>query len=565
MPLDVSINDDTVLVGSTESATKPNISSTTTSDNEDDYPKPIPHHPFLSSKISNIPSISRPAAAASYIITPDLNPDSSSAPKKEVEPPREIKTVIIIGAGLVGCVAALAFKKRGYNVKVYEGRPDARTPEQRQIFSYRSINMAVSSRGITTLESIDPEMSKRVLKNLIPMYGRMVHDMVGNEISQAYGLNGEAINSIDRADLNRGLLDELDAAGIETYFNYKLIYASLEPTPKLTFSLLPKDGKKVAGEAFKNIVVVDDGDLIIGCDGAHSALRQHLSKYVRLNFEQEYIDSAYVELRIEPESHEEYDAHAKDDDRKFKLDKNHLHIWPRHNHMLIALPNQDGSFTSTLFGPWSLFDSLDTEDKWFDFFWNDFPDVFEKGLMTRKMLVKAFHENPRGSLVCVRCSPYHYKDRCIILGDAAHSMVPFYGQGMNCGFEDVKVLMSLLDKHNGNCRDAFDEYSATRHKDLTAIIDLAMRNYVEMRHKVVSTSFLLRKKLDGVLSRILGNHWLPLYTMVTFRPDISYSEAMRRENLQAKIINDIVYYGTGLAAITGVVTFVKLVHKLARN
>lgn len=502
--------------------------------------------------------------------TQDLDNIPSEESTTPVEPkvqeesiPVEKKTVAVIGAGLVGCVAALAFAKKGYKVRVYEGRPDARSSEQRKIFSYRSINMAVSSRGIFTLESVDTEIASRVLKNLIPMYGRMIHDDVGNEISQKYGLYGEAINSIDRADLNRGLLDELDRAGVETFFNYKLVQAAFEPDTKLTFSVSEDEDGKIKPDSFKKIQVVEDVGLVIGADGAHSAVRNYLGKYVHLNVSQEYIDSAYIELRIDPDIHEEYDSLAGHEDRKFKLDKNHLHIWPRHEYMLIALPNVDGSFTSTLFAPWNVFKKeLDTEEKWFDFFWRNFPDVFEKGLMTKEMLLKAYKENPRGSLMCVRCSPYNYKGKVIILGDASHSMVPFYGQGMNCGFEDVRVLMEILEKNDFEFEKAFDEYTETRHDDLNAILDLAMRNYVEMRHSVISRTYLLRKKLDGLLSRSLGNYWLPLYTMVTFRPDISYGEALRRETRQAKIVQNIVTYGTGIVAAAGFITVTKFLRKV---
>lgn len=470
------------------------------------------------------------------------------------------KTIAIIGAGLVGCVAALAFAKNGHTVRVYEGRPDARSPEQRKLFSFRSINMAVSARGILTLESIDTEMAARVLKNLIPMYGRMIHDKAGNETSQNYGLYGEAINSIDRADLNRSLLDELDTAGVETFFNYKLVHAAFEPKTKMTFSVVEDENGKIKPDSFKRIVEVEDVDVVIGCDGAYSAVRTHLGKYVRLDFNQRYIDSAYVELRIDSQKPEDYDAQAAEEDRKFKLNKNHLHIWPRHEHMLIALPNMDGSFTSTLFAPWSVFHELDSEEKWLSFFASNFPDVFDKNLMTKEMLATAYRENPRGSLVSVRCSPYNYKGSIILLGDAAHSMVPFYGQGMNCGFEDVRILMEFLETHD--FETAFDKYSASRRKDLNAIVDLAMRNYTEMRHSVVSTPYLLRKKLDAFLSGSLGNYWLPLYTMVTFRPDISYSEALSRETKQAKIVRDILYYGTGAVAVTGAVVVAKVLRKM---
>lgn len=502
----------------------------------------VDKNPEISSSQSSIESV------------PEEEPlDSASSAAGAGETPIK-KTVAIIGAGLVGCLAALAFERKGFNVRVYEGRPDARTPEQRKIFSFRSINMAVSARGILALETVDKAMADRVLQNLIPMHGRMVHDLLGNEISQNYGLYGEAINSIDRADLNRSLLDELDRSPhCEVLFNHKMVRATFDPTPKMTFSVT----RPMENDSFKNIVDVDDVDLIVGCDGAHSVVRQQLQKVVRMDLSQSYIDHAYLELRIGARQD------ALDPNNKFKMDKNHLHIWPRGSHMLIALANVDGSFTSTLFAPWSTIEALDTDDKVMDFFWRDFPDVFEKGLMTKEDILQAFHDNPRGSLICIKCSPYHYKDKCIIIGDAAHSMVPFYGQGMNCGFEDVRVLMGLLDKHGyTNIESAFDEYSSTRYKDLSAIIDLAMRNYVEMRDKVTSMTYLMRKKLDGILSKTLKDYWLPLYTMVSFRPDIPYSEAVRREAWQANFVQNVVRVTTGIAFTATAVGLFRIADKL---
>lgn len=481
-----------------------------------------------------------------------VNPEPTSTPEPTGAGPKQ-KTVAVIGAGLVGCLAALAFERKGFKVKVYEGRPDARTPEQREIFSFRSINMAVSARGILGLEQVDKAMADRVLKNLIPMRGRMVHDLAGNEISQNYGLYGEAINSIDRADLNRSLLDELEnSPNCETFFNYKLVRATFKPSPKLTFSVT----RPMESDKFSNILEVDDVDLVVGADGAHSVVRSQLQKVVRMDLNQEYIDHAYMELRISP-AHDELN-----EDNKFKIDKNHLHIWPRGSHMLIALPNTDGSFTSTLFASWKTFEELESDEDVLDFFWRDFPDVFEKGLMTKEDILKAFHENPRGSLICIKCSPYHFEDKCIIVGDAAHSMVPFYGQGMNCGFEDVRVLIDMLEKRNfEDFAGSFEEYTSTRHKDLTAIIDLAMRNYVEMRQSVTSTSYKMRKKLDGILSKCLKDYWLPLYTMVSFRPDITYSEAVRRESRQAYIVKSIVTWSTGAVFAFGAIGILRIAHK----
>lgn len=504
-------------------------------------------------KLSETPSV-KSSVEPVEPAQPAETSETFSAQAPENITPSKKKTVAVIGAGLVGCLAALAFERKGFNVRVYEGRPDARTPEQREIFSFRSINMAVSARGILALERVDQEMADRVLKNLIPMRGRMVHDLLGNEISQNYGLYGEAINSIDRADLNRSLLDELDnSANCETFFNHKLVRATFKPSPKMTFSVT----KPMESDKFKNIIEVDDVDLIVGCDGAHSVVRSQLQKVVRMDLNKQYIDHAYMELKI-GRAHDELN-----EDNKFKIDKNHLHIWPRGSHMLIALPNIDGSFTSTLFASWKTIEGLDTDEKVLDFFWRDFPDVFEKGLMTKEDILKAFHENPRGSLICIKCSPYHFEDKCIIIGDAAHSMVPFYGQGMNCGFEDVRILMELLEKHDFNdMAGAFDEYSLTRHKDVTAIIDLAMRNYVEMRQSVTSTSYKLRKKLDGVLSRSLKDYWLPLYTMVSFRPDIPYSEAVRREAWQANFVKNVVSWSTAIAVTATAVGIFRIARKL---
>lgn len=431
------------------------------------------------------------------------------------------KTIAVVGAGLVGCLAALSFKKLGYTVRVYESRNDIRTPDEQLKTQLRSINLAVSSRGINALEKIDNEMADRVLKDVIPMYGRMVHDLKGNQHSQQYGLYNESINSIDRAKLNRVMLDELELAGVELFFNYKMVSADVRK-PQMVFS---------------NGETVDDIDVVIGSDGSYSKLRTQLQRHVRMDYEQQYIDHLYLELRIPPSLSSEKE---NDNNSKFLLDPNHLHIWPRHEYMLIALANDDGSFTSTLFAPEWVFEKYCNNDKSIiDFFTTQFPDALN--LIGSNSLLESFHNNPRGSLMTVRCNPYHYKDKCILIGDAAHSMVPFYGQGMNCGFEDVKVLTEILENHdNQEFENVFNEYSSSRHEDLKAIVNLAMDNYIEMRHSVTSPWYLLRKKLDGMLAKTLpGDMWLPLYTMVSFRSDISYSKAVKTEKRQRKILNQM--------------------------
>lgn len=436
------------------------------------------------------------------------------------------KSIIIIGGGLVGAVAALAFAKKGFQVEVYESRPDPRSKAQIALSNSRSINLAISARGLLALESIDEATHESVLKEVIPMHGRMVHDGQGHQISQNYGLHGEAINSINREILNRMLLDQVaDLENVTIKFGHKLEKADfVADSPKVWLST--DSGETVETSA----------DVIIGADGSYSRTRQQLQRVVNMNYQQEYIDHYYLELMI------------PNTDGNFALSPNHLHIWPRHQYMLIALANQDTSFTVTLFAPKVLFNELEGDDgKITAFFSENFPDAME--LIGVKEVLRCFNQNPKGSLVCVKCSPYNYKGKAIIIGDAAHSTVPFYGQGMNCGFEDVRVLMGLLEKYDYDFLKSFDEYTATRHKDLVSIIDLSMRNYVEMRHNVVTARYLLRKKIDGWLCKLLGDSWLPLYTMVSFRPDISYSQAISKEAKQTKILQ----YGENVVFAAGLI------------
>lgn len=424
------------------------------------------------------------------------------------------KRIGVVGAGLVGCLVALALAKKGYSVSLFEMRPETEADK-----GLRSINLAVSARGILALESVDKAMADRIVEQLVPMHGRMVHDTHGNQTSQKYGLYGESINSIGRWVLNSMMLKELQAVGgVNVFFKHKLNRIKWGEPSLAEFST-PKGTESY------------ELDVIIGADGSWSRVRNQIQRAVPMTFSQEYVDHLYLELYIPPAP-----------GGGFSLDPNHLHIWPRKEYMLIALANEDGSFTSTLFAPRALFASLDSADKMLALFEEQFPDAL--ALMGRDHIFDVFANSPRGALMCTKCTPYHYEDKGIIIGDAAHSMVPFYGQGMNCGFEDVRILMELVDAHNGDFGAAFAAFTASRHEDLKAIIDLSMNNYLEMRAKVVSLSYQIRKRLDGALSRLLGDRWLPLYTMVSFRPDISYSQAVAKEARQTEIVN---YALTGLA------------------
>lgn len=438
------------------------------------------------------------------------------------------ESVAIIGAGLVGCLASLAFAKRGYKVTLFDYRLDPRKKSTADR-NLRSINLAISARGITSLQYVDEEITQRVLRDIIPMKGRMIHDLDGKQESQIYGLFGEEINSIDRAVLNTNLLDELDRLGehnIELKFDHKLV--------KINFGDQSKSEEyqtclfSTTHDGIKSF----DANFVVGCDGAYSTTRYQMQREMKMDYSQEYIDCCYIELYIPPAK--EYSSEFKGN---FSITPDHLHIWPRHNFMLIALANADGSFTSTFFGPWALVESLvQSETKVKEFLLENFADAMS--LMGIEDAVRSFINYPKGALMCVECNPYDVSGgRAIIIGDAAHSMVPFYGQGMNCGFEDVKVLMKILDATNGNRSKAFELYSKQRHEDLVSIIKLAKNNYKEMSHDVTSKLFILRKNLDNILGRLLKGKWLPLYTMVSFRADIPYHKAIEISNKQKVILN----------------------------
>ncbi|PRT54679.1 Kynurenine 3-monooxygenase [Wickerhamiella sorbophila] len=446
--------------------------------------------------------------------------------------PRSNKTkVVIVGAGPVGCVCALAMKKRGHNVVIYEARSDPRLNRNGKD-TLRSINLAISARGIRTLKTLDYGLFERIASNFVPMQGRMIHSLKGEQTSVKYGLNGESINSISRLELNRLLLEEVDRAGVEIKFEYKLKSATFTSQPESVYETSRPD------RASREVKV--RSDVIIGCDGSHSKLRYEMQKACDMNYSQVFIDHHYIEMVV-----------PSANDGGYVFNPNHLHIWPRKDFMFICLANSDGSFTGTLFAPRQLLDSLSTFELFLEFFRTNFNDAL---LSMGEELLSQYYKNPRGKLMSVKCTPYHYRNIAIILGDAAHSTVPFYGQGLNCGLEDVRVLMELMDKYPS--QKAFSEYSIIRHDDLVAINDLSMRNYIEMRHSVSTLGFAFRKKLDAILCKVLGDRWLPLYTMVSFRPDIRYSEAVRRDAQQARILrilqNAIVFGAANVVLAAGV-------------
>lgn len=428
--------------------------------------------------------------------------------------------VAVVGAGPVGAATALALQKRGYKVDVFEARSDPRKTDR----EFRSINLALSARGLRTLESIDPDMAKRVESFFVPMHGRMVHDVEKHQSSVNYGLYGESIQSISRLTLNELLLNELDKCSINVHFNAKV-------------EKLSKDDITVNGEK-------KPFEFVVGCDGTYSKVRQNVFKFGEFDFSQEYIDHWYLEVPI-PASN-----------GTFCWPPNFLHVWPRGQHMFIALPNKDGSFTGTLFAPRAFFKSWDTPAKFVDLFRTQFPDVYD---LVGAAGIEESYRHPRGKLVSIKTFPYNYEDKVIILGDAAHSVVPFYGQGLNCGLEDVRVLMELLDKSPTRL-EAFNSYSKTRKADLDAIRQLSMDNYIEMRDSVTKPLFHIRKQIDGFLGRTFGDSWLPLYTMISFRSDIPYSQAIRENDRQNKVLEGS--FTVALASIVGLATIA--VYKLRK-
>ncbi|XP_050404487.1 kynurenine 3-monooxygenase [Patella vulgata] len=434
------------------------------------------------------------------------------------------KNVVIVGAGLVGSLNACYLAKRGFNVKVYERRPDIRT---QQHVKGRSINLALSCRGREALKMVGLE--ETVVHNGIPMRARMIHDLDGKRHPIPYGEKDQYIMSVDRRNLNELLLNAAEKHdNIEFVFEHKLVRCNFE-------------SGQAEFEGPDKSIKTETADLFIGCDGAFSSLRNLMMRATRLNYQQEYIPHGYIELTIQPTNNE------------FAMEVNYLHIWPRNEYMMIALPNQDKTYTTTLFMPFKVFESLQTEDDIIEFFKENYPDAVP--LLGEGHIKQTLITTKAQSLISVKCYPYHIGSNWLIMGDAAHAMVPFYGQGMNAGFEDCIVLDELMNKYDLDFSQVLPAYTEKRHTDATAICDLAMYNYIEMRSAVNSKLFLLRKKMDNFLQKLFPNSWIPLYTMVSFTRT-RYHECVARRAKQDKIIQYCGYIFL-LLATGGVVVMVK--------
>ena len=432
--------------------------------------------------------------------------------------------VIIIGAGLAGSLLSTYLAKRGIHTDIYEARGDMRLEG---MSAGRSINLALSDRGIAALKEVG--MDEYMLNEAVPMYGRLIHSADGSTNLLPYsGREGEYINSVSRGGLNIALINEADKYPESTFhFNQKCVGFDCESGEALLENA--KTGEKYAVK----------GETVIATDGAGSAVRRAMfsSKCVpRFNFGQDFLAHGYKELSILPKSefNGKLPALSEKAEGEFLMANDALHIWARHQFMMIALPNFDGSFTCTLFLAFegeNGFENLNDEASLMKFFEVNFADAIP--LMPN--LVDEFFSNPTGNLGTIKCFPWNVGGKALLLGDSAHAIVPFYGQGMNASFEDCRIFNDVLDRHGTNWETVFTEYSEARKENTDAIATLAEENFYEMRDAVADPIFVKKRELEMKLEREFPDYFSK-YSLVTFREEIPYAEAMKRGNAQNDLL-----------------------------
>lgn len=414
----------------------------------------------------------------------------------------------LIGSGLAGGMMAAFLGRRGHEVDLYERRAD---PHAGNLVGGRSINLALSTRGLHALEQLG--IADEVMRHAIPMRGRMIHQRSGELHFTPYDRDPtKCINSIGRGALNTATIEAAQRhANVRVHFNHRC--TGIDPE-KVSAQFI---------EAEKNEPIETRSDAIIGVDGAFSVVRRAMQRLDRFEYSQSYLAHGYKELTIPPASN-----------GSWRMEKHALHIWPRKSFMMIGLPNPDGSFTCTLFwefeGPRS-FATTKTDDEIRRFFDEEFPDA----VPLMPAMIEEYRTNPTDSLVTIRCAPWHHEGKAVLVGDAAHAVVPFYGQGMNAAFEDCVVLDECLAEFPDDREHAFREYFLRRKENADALASLALQNFVEMRDKTASTRFRAKKKLDHLLEGALPGRYLPLYSMVSFTR-IPYAEADRRARRQDAIV-----------------------------
>ncbi|WP_130736649.1 NAD(P)/FAD-dependent oxidoreductase [Flavobacterium sp. J27] len=418
------------------------------------------------------------------------------------------KEIAVVGAGLVGSLLAIYLKRAGHQVQVYDRSPDIRKIN----FTGRSINLVLSNRGLRALKEVN--LDQEIIKIGIPVDKRCIHTGQNTLTYQSYGKDGEVIYSLSRGLLNKKMVDLAVAEGIDFHFESKIWDVTLSTATLHT-------GQEERGEwtELKH-------DLVFGADGAFSRIRHRMQRQSMFNYSQEFLQLGYKELHI-----------PANPDGTHKLDKHSLHIWPRGQFMLMALANLDGTFTCTLFMPHdgdNSFASLKNEQDLVRFFAEHFPDTKE----VIPNLVEDFFKNPTSYLVTMKCYPWTYADKVALIGDACHAIVPFYGHGMNAGFEDITVLTEMMSKYGDDWANLLNDYENSRKPDTDAIAELSYRNFIEMSSKTADPKFILQKKIERWFSEKHPDKWVPLYGMVTFSHQ-PYSEALAIGDKQDAIMQEI--------------------------
>ena len=416
--------------------------------------------------------------------------------------------IAIVGSGLVGTLLAIYLKKQGHTVHVYDRSSDIRTIQ----FSGRSINLVMSNRGWKAMKDVGLE--NEIRKIGIPVDKRAIHLKDEKLNYQYYGKDGEAIFSLSRGVLNRKMIDLAEAVGVEFFFEHKIWDITLS---NATIHI---------GETERGEWTELKYDKVFGADGAFSRIRHRMQRQSMFDYSQEFMKIGYKELHIPANS-----------DGTHKIDKNSLHIWPRGNFMLMALANLDGSFTCTLFMPFegeNSFEKLKDEATLVQFFADYFPDT----AAVIPDLVSDFFKNPTSYLAIMKCYPWTYEDKVALIGDASHAIVPFYGHGMNAGFEDITVLNQMIEKYGDDWNSIFSEYQKSRKPNADAIAELSLRNFIEMSDKTADEKFLLQKKIEKWFSDKHPDKWMPLYSRVTFSLQ-PYSEALAIGDFQNKIMEEV--------------------------
>ncbi len=431
----------------------------------------------------------------------------------------------MVGGGLGGALMAVDLGKAGYEVEVYERRQD---PRRGGSSAGRSINLAISTRGIQAMERAG--VAREALAVAVPMEGRMIHSREGRLAFQPYGTEaGQAIHSVSRGDLNQVLIESAERLpGVRVHFGRRCTAVDLDTAAARFEDVETEESLEVRA------------DVLVGADGAYSVVRSQMQKLDRFEYSQSYLSHGYKELHIPAGPR-----------GSFLMEKNALHIWPRGGFMMIALPNHDGSFTCTCFWPHEGphgFSALRSPDDVIQYFGTMFPDA----LSLMPTLAEDYFRNPTSSLVTVRCSPWRLHDRVVLLGDACHAVVPFYGQGANAAFEDCTVLSECIGESPSDLGRAFARYEALRKENTDALADLAVENFLEMRDRTASRTFLLKKKLEKGLHRLLPFWFLPLYSMVTFST-LPYARARKRAKHQERWVKACAGAAAGLAILLALV------------